>query len=536
MITLAMVLGGLTSPASVPWSLLARGFLGLLLLWQAVRLLHRLWWRPRRIELALRAQGVRGTRYRFLTGDLGEHGRLNREAWARPLPLPLRCHHIAPRVAPFLHNASREHGRTFLSWFGPNPKVTFVDPAVARDVLSNKFGHFEKFKFQGLTKVISDGLASHEGERWAKHRRILNPAFHVEKLKRMLPAFSACCEELISRWMESVGSGGSYEVDVWPEMQSLTGDVISRTAFGSSYLEGRRIFQLQAEQADRVMKCIQKTVIPGYMSLPTKNNRRMKHIKKEIDSILRGLIDKRMQALKEGESTKDDLLGLLLESNMRQMEMAEDGQSSQGLTIEEVIEECKLFYFAGMETTSVLLTWTMLLLSMHPEWQDRAREEILGLFGKNKPEYEGLNRLKIVTMILYEVLRLYPPAVTFTRQTYKQMEIGGVTYPAGVMIELPVLLIHGDPSIWGSDVHDFKPERFAEGISRASKDPGAFLPFGWGPRICIGQNFALLEAKMALCMILQRLELELAPSYTHAPQSVLTLRPIHGAQVKLRAI
>ena len=132
-----------------------------------------------------------------------------------------------------------------------------------------------------------------------------------------------------------------------------------------------------------------------FRSLPTKNNRRMRQIKNEIESILRGLIGKRMQAMKEGESAKDDLLGLLLESDMR--ETGENGQSSQGMTIEDVMEECKLFYFAGMETTSVLLTWTMVLLSMHPEWQDRAREEVLALFGKNQPGYDGLSRLKTVS-------------------------------------------------------------------------------------------------------------------------------------------
>ena len=122
----------------------------------------------------------------------------------------------------------------------------------------------------------------------------------------------------------------------------------------------------------------------------------MHQINKEIESILKNLVGKRIQAMKQGESTKDDLLGLLLESNMRQTD--EHGRSSQGMTIEDVIEECKLFYFAGMETTSVLLTWTMILLSMHPEWQDRAREEIMGLFGRNKPEYEGLSRLKTVRL------------------------------------------------------------------------------------------------------------------------------------------
>ncbi|KAL6902211.1 hypothetical protein ACP4OV_005087 [Aristida adscensionis] len=528
--------------AAVPWGLVAYGLLGVALLWKAGRLLDRLWRRPRRLERALRAQGLRGTPFRLLAGDVRESARLSREAWSSA-PLPLRCHDIAPRVAPFLCGLVRQHGhrsgggrgRACLSWFGPVPRVTIADPGVARDVLSNKFGHFEKPNFPALTRLLADGVAGLEGDKWVKHRRILNPAFHLEKLKSMLPAFSACCEELVSKWVGSLGTDGWCELDVWPELQNLTGDVISRTAFGSSYLEGRRIFQLQAEQAGRLVATIQKIIIPGYLYLPTKNNRRMRQINDEITSILRGMVEKRMKAMKGGEghmAHNDDLLGLLLESNLRHTE--EDGQSGLGMTTEDVIEECKLFYFAGMETTSVLLTWTMVLLSMHPEWQDRAREEVLGLFGKNKPEYDGLSRLKTVTMILYEVLRLYPPAIVISRKTYKEMEIGGVIYPAGVVVELPVVLIHHDPEIWGSDVHEFKPDRFAEGISKVPA--GAFFPFGWGPRTCIGQNFALLEAKMALSMILQKFEFELAPTYTHAPHTVITLHPMHGAQIKLKAI
>nr|CAB3477688.1 unnamed protein product [Digitaria exilis] len=496
-----MVVGAsFASEASVPWGFLLGVLLGLVLLWQAGRLLNQLWWRPRRLERALRAQGIPGTSYSFLTGDLKEYGRLNKEAWSKPLPLG--CHDISHRVTPFIHNLVQEHGKMSMSWFGPNPRVTIVDSELSKDVLSNKFGHFEKLKVPALSKVFGDGLASHE--------------------------------ELVSRWSESLGSDASLELDVWAELQNLTGDVISRTAFSSSYHVGRRIFQLQGEQAELVMTNIQKIVMPGYVSLPTSKNRKMRKNNEEIESILKDIIGKRIQAMKQGESTKDDLLGLLLESNMRETE--ENGQSSMGMTIEDVVEECKVFYFAGMETTSVLLTWTMVVLSMHPEWQDRAREEVRSLFGKNKPEYEGLSRLKIMTMILYEVLRLYPPAVSLIRKTYKEMDIGGIRYPAGVMLELPVLFIHHDPDIWGSDVHEFKPDRFSEGISKASKDPGAFLPFGWGPRICIGQNFALLEAKMALCMILQRFAFELAPSYTHAPHTVITLHPMHGAQIKLRSV
>ncbi|KAI4994009.1 hypothetical protein ZWY2020_008322 [Hordeum vulgare] len=404
-----MVAGAfLATAASVPWrwrpSLLL--LLTLVLLWQLCRLLHRLWWRPRCLERELRSKGLRGTCYRFLTGDLREQGRRNKDAWSRPLPL--RCHDIAPRVAPLLCDSIREHGKVSLSWFGPIPKVTIADPELARSVLSDKSGHFEKPKFPALWRLLANGLLNHEGDKWVKHRRLLNPAFHLEKIKCMLPEFSACCEELVRRWTESIGSDGTRELDIWPELKNLSGDVISRTAFGSSYLEGMKIFQLQTEQAERLVTNIRRILIPGYLSLPTPNNRRMYQVNNEIESIIRSLIVKRTKAIKEGERTKDDLLSLLLKSNM--MHIDNNGQSDMGMTIEDVIEECKTFFLAGMETTSVLLTWTMIVLSMHPEWQNRAREEVLDLFGKSKPGYEGLNRLKTVTMILYEVLQLYPQA------------------------------------------------------------------------------------------------------------------------------
>ncbi|EMS48446.1 Secologanin synthase [Triticum urartu] len=526
-----MVLSTLMSAASVPWNSLVCGTIGFVLLWQASRLVDLLWWHPRRLEHALRAQGLRGTSYRFVIGDMMDYRRRRKEAQSRSMPL--RCHSIAPLIAPLLCDIVREHGKTCMSWYAMYPKVTIHNPDLAKEVLSNKFGHFEKVKFPPLSRLLAAGLAEHEGEKWVKHRRILNPAFHLEKLKLMLPALSTSCEELVNRWTRSLGSDGTYELDVFPEFQRLTGDVISRTAFGSNYLKGARVFQLQSEQVERIAGAW-KIGIPGYLSLPTKNNRKMHQNNSEIESILHGLIGKRMQAMQEGENTKEDLLSLMLESNMRTSD--DNGQFISGMTIKEVLEECKLFYLAGTETTSILLTWTKIVLSMHPEWQDRAREEIINLFGKNKLEYEGVNRLKTVTLILYEVLRLYSPAVAFFRKTYKEIKIGGITYPAGVLIELPLLLMNHDPDIWGGDVHEFKPERFTNGISQASKNPGAFLPFSWGPRICIAQQFALLEAKMAFCMILQCFEFELAPSYTHAVNNTRLMRPMHGAQIKLRAI
>ncbi|GJN07296.1 hypothetical protein PR202_ga25116 [Eleusine coracana subsp. coracana] len=508
-----------------PWTLI-QGLLSLLVAFLTYLAAERWYLRPWRLSRVLREQGIWGTSYQFPAGDLKQSGQLNAEAWSKPMAL---CHDIIPRVIPHVHNTIKEHGNICFTWLGPVPKVIIGDAVPVRDILSNKLGHIMKFTSKRSGELLAFGIANHDGEKWAKHRRILNPAFHLDHLKRMLPAFYTCCTDLVDRWESKLASSdGSYEVDIWPEFRNQTGDVISRTAFGSNIVEGRRIFQLQAEQAQRLIKSFQYMYIPGSLYLPTKNNRRMDEINKEIEGIIRGLIMKREREMGNGEPSGNDMLGLLMQSNM------DSGKGSMRMSTEDIIDECKLFYFAGTDATAVLLTWTLVLLCMHPEWQNVAREEVLSVFGRDKPNFDGVSRLKKVTMILYEVLRLYPPQVTLTRRVSKDIQIGGITYPEGVILELPIILIHHNTELWGEDAREFKPERFAEGISKANKDRPAYFPFGWAARICIGQNFALLQAKMALSMILQRFEFQLSPSYSHAPYTVITLHPQHGAQIILK--
>ncbi|KAL5990010.1 hypothetical protein ACLOJK_010906 [Asimina triloba] len=231
-----------------------------LLLSLAWKVFYKLWWRPWKRASHLKDQGLTGPPYRLLYGDFKEDAEMMKEAWSKPMDL---SHHIAPRVLPFLDKIVKNHGKMSFTWLGYTPRVIIMEPELIRDILSNKFGHFEKPRPNPLAKLLATGIANYDGEKWAKHRRIINPAFHLEKLKGMLPAFSASCSELISRWEKLIGSEGCREVDVWPDLNNFTGDVISRTAFGSNYREGMRLFELQAEQARLMMKAIRNIYIPG---------------------------------------------------------------------------------------------------------------------------------------------------------------------------------------------------------------------------------------------------------------------------------
>lgn len=225
----------------------------------------------------------------------------------------------------------------------------------------------------------------------------------------------------------------------------------------------------------------------------------------------------------------------------------------------DIVEECKTFFFAGKHTTSNLLTWTTLLLAMHPQWQTRAREELLSVCGPLlTPTKDHLPKLKTVSflsfflsfhnsssltnsnlqlgMIVNESLRLYSPTVATIRRAKTDVELGGYKIPQGTELLIPILAVHHDPATWGPDVNEFNPARFTSGTARAAAHPSSFIPFGLGLRTCIGQNLAVLHAKLALAIIIRRFTFRLAPTYQHAPTVLMLLYPQHGAPVVFRRI
>ncbi|KAK2992116.1 hypothetical protein RJ640_006418 [Escallonia rubra] len=490
------------------------------------------WLRPKKLEKCLREQGFGGSPYRLFLGDQQESGVMIKDALSRPIGLK---DDVKQRVIPHVLNTMKNHGKNSFMWLGRIPRVHITEPELIRDVLTkyNKF-HKNHHALDPRTKYLLAGVGSLEGEPWAKRRRILNSAFHFEKLKLMLPAFYLSALDMVNRWEKVISAEGSATMEIHHDLETLSGDVISRTLFGSSYEENRVIFELMKELIVLTTQVMQSVYIPGWRFMPTKRNKKMKNIDKEVRVLITDIINKKMKTASEGENRCKNFLEIILESNLNKIH--ENKSNSSVIGLDEIIGECKLFYFAGQDTTSTLLTWTMILLSRYPEWQALAREEVLQVFGNNKRDYDGINRLKTTTMILYEVLRLYPPVFELTKVVHEDTKLGKLSLPAGVHVMLPTILLHHDPKIWGDDVNEFKPERFSQGILKATKSQGSFFPFSLGPRMCIGQNFAMLQAKMALALILPRFSFELSPSYVHAPYTLLTIKPQHGAHLILHKL
>lgn len=491
--------------------------------------INKLWWRPKRLERCLREQGFNGNSYQSVHGDLPNISLLSKQALSKPIPS--LSHDIFSRIMPFVHQTIKKYGTKSFIWYGRRPRVNITKPEDIKEI----FTKHEIFRKECPSGVGSFGLVMREAQDWAKIRRILNPAFHVEKLKNMLPIMEQSCETILKEWEEKIGGGRSSEIDVWESLSSMSADVIARTAFGTSYKEGKRLFKLQDQHVILTFQVLRSITnyIPGLRYMPTKMNRKRNEVEKEIRDIVKDMIEKRKKSLKSGNyEYKDDLLGIMLEANEKEIE-----EHGKGMTTNDVIEECKLFHLAGEDTTAALLTWTMMLLAEHQEWQTKGRQEVLEKLGKDKnPDFECLNHLKIVNMILHETLRFYPPVTSLSRMIHQNTNLKSLQLLHGTEFSLPTYVIHRDPELWGSDSNKFNPGRFSEGVSNATKAPSSFLPFGGGPRVCIGQNFALVEARLALAKILQRFSFEISPNYKHAPRCLVSMEPEFGMPLIIRKI
>ncbi|KAJ8636532.1 hypothetical protein MRB53_010799 [Persea americana] len=495
-------------------------------------------WRPYTLTKWFAKQGIRGPTYSLVSGCLEEIKSLRRDA--KEIVMDTDSNDIIPRVQPHYHKWLSLYGDTFLYWYGTEPRVFISEPEQAKEVLSNKFGFYPKPKAKPtIAAMMGKGLVFVEGPDWVRHRRAVSPAFNIDKLKVITKRMAACTLSMLNGWQEKVteAKGQCVEMEMGMEFKQLTADIISHTTFGTSFIEGKEVFEVQMELQERAIVSSTDIFIPGTQYLPTKWNIRTWILKRRLRNTLKNIIVSRLKSKGDGGSDTsygDDLLGLMM--GLSTTESSNKQEVGLELNVNEIMDECKTFFFAGHETTSHLLTWTMFLLSINKEWQEKVREEVLRECGMGIPDADKLSKLKLLNMVLLEALRLYTPVIVLLRKASKEMKLGNLTVPKDTQISIPLSIIHRNKKYWGEDANEFNPMRFAEGVKKAAKHPNALIAFSIGPRACIGQNFAIMEGKTVMALILQRFSFSLSPKYKHAPADRLTLQPQYGLPILLKPL
>ncbi|WVZ71240.1 hypothetical protein U9M48_019852 [Paspalum notatum var. saurae] len=498
-----------------------------------IRVLFLLVWKPYAVTRLFRGQGIGGPSYRFFAGSVPEIKRM--KAAGSEIVLDVGSHDFIPIVQPQFRKWVADYGKIFLYWFGTVPSICVADVDLVKQVLAERTGQFPKnYMNANLEALLGKGLVLTNGEDWKRHRKVVHPAFNLDKLKEMSAVMADLAQQMMQQWKYQIQQASNHEaeIELSCEFSELTSDVIAHTAFGSSYKEGKQVFVAQKELQELAFSASLDIPAPGCLrklKLPTgKSSSRVQTLDKKVRSMLMTIIEGRLNE-KDTRGYGNDLLGLMLEARALEQE------GHQMLTTQEIVDECKTFFFAGQDTTSHLLTWTMFLLSRYPEWQQKLREEVLRECGDAVPNPDTVSKLKLVNMVLLESLRLYSPVVFIRRAAGSDIQLGKIRVPKGTMLSIPIALLHRDKEVWGHDANEFNPSRFEHGVSKAAANhPNALLSFSQGPRACIGQNFAMLEARIGIAMILQGFSFELSPKYVHAPKEAITLMPRFGLPMILR--
>ncbi|KAL0380043.1 UNVERIFIED_CONTAM: cytochrome [Sesamum angustifolium] len=315
--------------------------------------------------------------------------------------------------------------------------------------------------------LLGRGILSSNGPYWAYQRKIIAPEFYLHRVKGMVNLMAESTLTMLRTWENRSESWeGKVEIRVDEDFRSLSADIISRACFGRSYVQGENIFKVVKSRSD-------------------------------------------------DDKNKCDLLQSILSTAES---YGDNSDIPADISLNKfIVDNCKNIYFAGHETTAIAASWCLMTLATYPDWQARSRKEVIEICGTNTPAANMLPNMKVLTMVIQETLRLYPPVAYVVREALEDIHFKGINIPKGINIQVPIPIMHQHQELWGLDAHEFKPERFANGISGACKIPQAYMPFGVGSRTCVGQNFAMAELKVILSLILSKFSFTLSPAYHHSP-------------------
>jgi cytochrome P450 len=431
-----------------------------------------------------------------------------------PRNLPVIGNLAAFRAKPlqFFTRVAREYGD--VSFFRlANQNVYLVNhPDLVREILVANQVNFTKSRvLQRARVLLGDGLLTSEGSLHVRQRRLVQPAFHRDRLAAYGAAMSEAAVRLRERWTD----GGKVEVS--EEMMRLTLSIVGKTLFSADMeSEASEI----GEALTTVLKMFQMLMIPfsEYLEkLPLPAVRRFEKARARLDQTIYGLIHERR---KSGEDT-GDLLSMLL--------LARDEDGSGSMTDVQVRDEALTLFLAGHETTANALTWTWYLLSQNPECEARLHQEIDSVLAGRIPEMADLPQLRYTEMVFAEAMRLYPPAWAIGRMSKESFQLGGIEIGAKSICILSPYVIQRDAR-WFPDPERFDPERWTP-EAREARPKFSYFPFGGGARVCIGERFAWMEGVLVLAAVAQKWKLRLDPRQRVEPLPLITLRTKYGMRM-----
>jgi cytochrome P450 len=410
----------------------------------------------------------------------------------------------------------RRYGDVVHLRFGPYRSYVFFHPDAVREVLVAKAKQFHRFRrpLQVLSQWNGNSVIITEGDDWLRQRRMVQPAFHPRRFEHYASCMVARTRDRRDRWLTTADTAGGIETAIGKEMTDLTLEIIGKTMFDAEISAeasnlGRAVAIL-SEVATREMQV--PWTLPDWLPLPGK--RRKRWAMRRLDETVRRFIQDR----RASGADKGDLLSMLL--------LATDEEGDGGsLTDEQARDQSMTLLIAGHDTTAAGLTWLFYCLARHPQVAALVHQELDTVLGGREPTASDLPRLGYTERAVKETLRLYPPAYAmFMRQAAADVEIAGYTVPRGSLIQLFPYICQHDPR-WFPDPERFDPDRFLPERQQALP-PFAYFPFGGGPRVCVGNMFAMMEMTLVAATLLLHLNVELVPGQAEPqPAALMSLRP-----------
>lgn len=415
---------------------------------------------------------------------------------------------------------NRDKGPIVRFKFGPFDSYLLNTPELTHEMLVKQSDVWRKSPVTRnvMYSAVGDGLFTSEGELWKSQRRMIAPLFHTKHVPSYGDTMANLTADLIADWKD----GETRYID--HDFTVLAMQIISKVLFDADISQS-------APEVERAVAEVLKAIevkfgqivgVPEW--IPTANNRALKENLRVLDSFIQSIINQRRKLTPEQAEEKSDLLTLLL--NVQD----EDGSR---MSDKQVRDESMTFFGAGHETTAATLTWISYLLSQHPQVQSKLHEELDRALNGRLPGYHDLVKLPYTEQIVKEAMRLYPVAWSVFRVSTAESTLGGLHFPTNSVALVNIWGIHRDPKLY-DQAESFIPERWTPEFEK-SLPKQAYMPFGGGPRICIGNAFAMMEARLATATVAQKFALELAPNFEVIPTRQFTTKPKNGMQMIVHA-